>query len=71
MWFIGLDVNYIECVDFCIEYVRFCIELLCSKGKVVGCIDGCYMGVLLRWIDEIVDIDFSGDDIVVVFVYGF
>ena len=67
----GLDVNYIERADLRIEHVRFCTELLRSKGKVVGRIDGRYTGALPRRTDEIADTDPSGDDTAAVFVHGF
>ena len=67
----GLDVNYIERADLRIEHVRFCTELLRSKGKAVGRIDGRYTGALPRRTYEVADTDPSGDDTVAIFVHGF
>ena len=67
----GLDVNYIERADLRIEHVRFCTELLRSKGKAVGRIDGRYTGALPRRTYEVADTDPSGDDTAAIFVHGF
>ena len=67
----GLDVNYIERADLRIEHVRFCTELLRSKCKAVGRIDGRYTGALPRRTYEVADTDPSGDDTVAIFVHGF
>lgn len=57
----GLSADYVDRADLRIEHMRFCTELLRAEGKVVGRIDGRYVGPLRSRVDETADTDPSGD----------
>lgn len=57
----GLSAGYVERADLRIEHMRFCTELLRDEGRIVGRIDGRYLGPAHAGTDEMMDTDATDD----------